>query len=320
MFARFAAYASDAVMCRMLNEVQARLSCATLNARAVESYFASNANRTLGEFYALEPMLRFAESAGSATWQSPVTTAFRENNRVQVKFFLTREKWSAPTVIFLHALMSASDFGYRRIAGKFNRAGWNAALIQLPYHFKRTPAGYPSGALALSSDVIRNAETLRQAVQEVRQLLFFVRARGARRCGLIGTSYGGWVSALVACLEAQLEFAALLQPLVDLEDIIWRSPAAVSIRKRLLQAEITEGFAAAHAHLSFPLHIPPPEKRSQLLLVAGAYDRLVQIESLQLLAKHWHLPRVAVAQQGHFGYAAMAIALRQIFAWIENPP
>ena len=38
--------------------------------------------------------------------------------------FSSPQGLGSPTVIFLHALMSASDVGYRRIAARLNRRGW----------------------------------------------------------------------------------------------------------------------------------------------------------------------------------------------------
>ncbi len=71
-------------------------------------------------------------------------------------------------MIFLHALMSASDIGYRRIAARLNRRGWNVVLMHLPYHYSRVPRGHFNGALALTANLPQNAETLRQAVNSVK--------------------------------------------------------------------------------------------------------------------------------------------------------
>ena len=129
--------------------------------------------------------------------------------------------------------------------------------MYLPFHYARTPAGYVNGTLALTSELIRNAETIRQAVMETRQLLELFRSRGTDRFGLIATSYGGWAGSLLLSLEGDFEFAALLQPLADIEDAIWNSPAASAIRSRLRQHQIEPGVSQPHAHLSSPLHGKP---------------------------------------------------------------
>ncbi len=83
--------------------------------------------------------------------------------------------------------MSAHDVGYCRIAAGLNRRGWNAVLMHLPYHYSRVPRGHFNGALALTSNLPQNGETMRQAVLEVRQLMEYLRENGCPDFGMIGT-------------------------------------------------------------------------------------------------------------------------------------
>src|SRR5947199_201619 len=116
---------------------------------------------------------------------------------------------NALTVFMLHALMSATHIGYRRWAARFNELGWNACFVHLPYHYSRVPRGYWNGELAITADLIRNAEGLRQGVMEVRQLIATLREQGCREFGILGTSYGGWIGALLAMVEGDFSFVAL---------------------------------------------------------------------------------------------------------------
>ncbi len=79
----------------------------------------------------------------------------------------------------LHALMSASDAGYRQWARRFNSLGWNAAFVHLPFHYSRRPRGHLNGELCCTADLVLTGDTVRQAVVEIRQLL--VVAARARR-------------------------------------------------------------------------------------------------------------------------------------------
>src|SRR5207249_6957852 len=83
------------------------------------------------------------------------------------------------------SLMSASSTGYYRWAERFNKFGWNACFIHLPYHFSRVPTGYRNGELAITPDLIRNAEGLRQGVIELRQLMDALRAQGCCEFGVL---------------------------------------------------------------------------------------------------------------------------------------
>src|SRR5262245_58832684 len=57
-------------------------------------------------------------------WPSPLLTPWLENNHAQVDFYLGPGGPGAPTVLMLHALMSASDTGYKRWAQRFHARGW----------------------------------------------------------------------------------------------------------------------------------------------------------------------------------------------------
>src|SRR5262249_8993598 len=94
------------------------------------------------------------------SWRSPIETAFAANNVARADFLQCNAgKWEgAPTVFLLHSLMSASPTGYYRWANRFNQFGWNACFVHLPYHFSRVPRGYRNGELAITPDLVRNAE------------------------------------------------------------------------------------------------------------------------------------------------------------------
>jgi pimeloyl-ACP methyl ester carboxylesterase len=302
----------DSACCHLINLVQWRLPDRTNLPVELASYVDRCRPLSREQYYAREPITGLEIEAGLVRWYSPVESEFAENNVARAKIFLSNQGWSAPVVFFLHALMSASDFGYERIAHRFNQKGWNAILLQLPYHFTRVPAGYVNGALALTSELIRNAETMRQAVIEIRQLLELFRNRGADRFGLIATSYGGWIGSILLSLEKDFEFAALLQPLVDIEEAVWNSPASLVIRSRLRRCLIEPGISRQHAHLSSPFDQMPLVDPNRIHLLAGEFDRIVPLKTMQRFAETWNIQNFERVPQGHFGYIAMNRALRRL--------
>jgi pimeloyl-ACP methyl ester carboxylesterase len=313
IYARAQAELIDAVMCLMLNRLLPRTSGEVVRPLDLERYIAQCNGLSLEQFYTLEPMVEVRETSDSLCWRSPVKTSFSENATAHAKLFLSvAGGWSAPTVIFLHALMSTSDFGYTRIARRFNRSGWNAIFPHLPFHYSRVPRGYFNGALALTANLPRNGETLRQAVKEMRQLMDYCRVRGCRRFGIIATSYGGWIGALLSFVEVDFEFITLIQPIADVEQAIWDSPAGSAVRAQLTRAGIKRGVSLQHAHLSSPLHGKPLLDTKNISLIAGAYDRVVPVQTIERLAQAWGGLPVTVVPQGHFGYRAMGVALREL--------
>jgi pimeloyl-ACP methyl ester carboxylesterase len=198
--------------------------------------------------------------------------------------------------------MSASRVGYRRCAERFNELGWNACFIHLPYHYSRVPRGYWNGELAITCDLIRNAEGLRQGVTELRQLMSALRERGSGEFGVLATSYGGWIGALLAMVERDLRFAALMAPIVNIEHAIWESPAARSIRRELRGANIEPSLVARHFHLSSPIHNVPLCDSSRVLFVAGEFDSIAPLEQLETIQQKWRGSELLRVRQGHFGY------------------
>ena len=311
-YRRLAAALSDSACCHLINFVQWRLPDRTNLPGELAEYIDRCQTLSREQFYSKEPISGLASDEGLVSWSSPIKSGFAENDTARARVFISSRGWSAPTVFFLHALMSASDFGYRRIAHKFNQRGWNAVLVHLPFHYSRVPAGYANGALAVTSELIRNAETIRQAVMEMRQLLELFRSRGAGRFGLIATSYGGWIGSILLSLEDDFEFGALLQPMADIEDTLWRNPAALTIRQRLRRHLIQPGVSRPHAHLSSPLAGKLLIDPDRVYLVSGEYDQIVPLRTLERLADTWNLKRLEIAPQGHFGYVAMGLVLRRV--------
>jgi pimeloyl-ACP methyl ester carboxylesterase len=143
-------------------------------------------------------------------------------------------------------------------------------------------------------------------------LLF--RTRGADRFGLIATSYSGWIGSILLSLEEDFQFAALLQPLVDIEEAIWNSPAALTIRSRLHQHLIRPGVSRQHAHLSSPLDGKPLIDPKRIHLIGGEFDQIVPVKTLQRLVEAWGVENLEIVPQGHFGYVAMNRALHRVLA------
>jgi hypothetical protein len=308
----------EAATCLLMNSAQWASRNDVCTRRQLEDYLAQGEKSTREEFFVVTPMAELNFQGSLLRWQSPVRSGFKENDIAGARLFLSRAGWSAPTLFFLHALMSAHDFGYCRIAHRLNRSGWNAVLVHLPFHYSRVPCGWANGALALTSNLPRNGETIRQAVKEVRQLLALFRKRGCAEFGLIGTSFGGWIGALLSFLESDFSFITLLQPIADVENAIWESPASRTIRSQLNKASIPPGITRRHAHLTSPKDGRPLCDSRRILLVGGIYDEIVPLTILRNLQNAWPGSRLIEVRQGHFGYSAMGVALREFNGSLEQ--
>jgi len=146
---------------------------------------------------------------------------------------------------------------------------------------------------------------LRQGVIELRQVMDALRAEGCGEFGVLATSYGGWIGALLTLVESYFRFVALMSPIVNVEHAIWQSPAARSVRRELLQANVEPALVARHFHLSSPLHGQPVCDPARILFVAGEFDTIAPPAEIDAIHQTWRGSELLRVRQGHFGYRMM---------------
>lgn len=299
----------DQMMCAMMYSIQRKHRLHSGSQDLLEEYLQRSASLSRQEFYAAGELLAKEALADLPSprvcWSSPVETPYAENNTARVDVYPCAAGWKAPTVIMLHALMSRDDKGYRQWAATFNARGWNACFVHLPFHYSRTPAGRRTGELAITADVVRTAEGLRQGVVELRQLMALLRELGCHEFGIWATSYGAWIGALLASVEPDFRFVALMEPIVNIEHAIWTSPTGLAIRRQMEEWRIRPEMLARHFPLCSPFHAQPLCGGSRILMTGGTYDRISRVEDLRKLQLKWAGAELIEVKQGHFGFQMM---------------
>lgn len=309
--------AVDQVLCATMAVLHRRHAGRVSTRDAVEKYVATCEDLTRAQYFALPATFENfrCETPDIISWSSAATSVARFPINGRVRVTLYRPRPHAPTVIMLHSLMSASDRGYRVWARRFNAFGWNAAFVHLPFHYSRRPRGYLNGELCYTADLVLTGDTLRQAVVEIRQLLAWLRTQGGGEFGLLGTSYGGWVAALLASIEPDLRFVALLAPMVNATHALYEGPTSWTIRGQLMRAGLDRGLVDRHAHLSSPLRARPAGNAAErTVIVGGSFDRIVRLADLAALHHAWPGSNLIAVPQGHFGYSMIPRAV----AWLRK--
>ncbi len=309
--------AVDQLLCGSLAVLHRRHAQRVSTRDAAEKYVVECEGQTRAQHFALPVAMEDFRHEGPDTisWRSLARSvaSFPMNGRAHVTLFPARR--AAPTVIILHSLMSASDAGYRFWARRFNALDWNAAFVHLPFHYSRRPPGHLNGELCCTADLILTGDTLRQAVVEIRQLLAYLRLQGSREFGLLGTSYGGWVAALVASLEPDLRFLALLAPLVNIGHALYEGPTSWTIRGQLARAGLERTLIDRHAHLSSPLRAPPAGNGAErTVIIGGTFDRIVPLVDLIALREAWPGSELVTVPQAHYGHRMIPRAM----AWLRE--
>ena len=239
---------------------------------------------------------------------------FRENRIARAR--LLRHPYPAPAILCLH--------GYRAGVHRFEELAWNArwlysrlgldvALLTLPFHALRSPRGRLAPVFP-SMRTGRTVEGFGQAVWDARSLLGWMRARGAQRTGVAGMSLGGYTAALLATVEAQLDWVVLFIPLADLTDVVFEHEALSGGR---VPEELREAGKRA-LRLVRPLGRTPLVPGDRMLVVAAEVDRITaKMTHAERLAAHFGAPLVAFPG-GHLLQFGRRIGLRAMEKLIRS--
>lgn len=310
MICKLSHQSMDMVLYAMMNWIHWKLRHDTTTEESLNAYLDRCSSLDRSYYFSIEPMKNFVQDADKISWESPSQGIHSENNIAQTLFFPAFiDHRAAPTLIILHALMSTSDQGYRRTAVQMNQQGWNVLIPHLPFHHSRSPAATINGSLAITADLIRNGETLRQAVKEIRQLIGWSRAQGSERIALFGTSYGGWIASLLMSLDP-VDFAILLQPIIDINHSTFESPLSRTMAFLLKKQGITSDHIQRHAHLTSPTNGFPLCSPERLMVIGGTYDKISPPDKLRHCCQLWNNCIYHEVEQGHFGYRSMKLALQ----------
>jgi len=136
---------------------------------------------------------------GRFRFPTPRPCEFAENNVVHGRLYRCADAWQErPVIVSLHG---GGDFpghqlGFHLFARRCQRAGFNAATLELPYHFQRRPRQY--GRLSIlgqyapliGRDYLQMAKTYAQVVAEIRSLSGWLLAEGCPAVALVGVSLG----------------------------------------------------------------------------------------------------------------------------------
>ncbi len=158
---------------------------------------------------------------GRFRFPTPRPCEFAENNVVHGRLYRCADAWQErPVIVLLHGGgdFPGHQFVFHLFARRCQRAGFDAATLELPYHFQRRPRQYgPVSTLCqyiplISRDYLQMAKTWAQAVAEIRSLSGWLLAEGCPAVALVGASLGAYLAGLTACRDARLASIVLAMP------------------------------------------------------------------------------------------------------------
>lgn len=182
----------------------------------------------------------------------------------------------------------------------FHELGLDVYFYLAPFHERRTPANaWLGGSLHPSADLVRTNEAFIQTAIELRTIISLIVQRNPAPLGMMGSSLGGYTSALLASLDERLSFVIPVLPPASMAHLFWDHGAGEGLRA---QAE-TLGLTRERFHHFWALHSPlthrPKVPWERRMIVTGLGDTLVTAEHTRDLWEHWDRPRHYRFPGGH---------------------
>jgi len=238
------------------------------------------------------------------TFPSFIRSPHSFSNYATFELYPSKRGWhQAPTMILLHGLLSLSLKGYIKWVRWLNNKGWNAVIMHLPYHFQRKPDSFslisPS---CVQPNIVHTMETLRQSVIDLYIFTKGLRLMGSPLIGAWGISYGGWIITQVACLEKTFHKLILVEPLLNIQHVIWSSPIGKEIRRKLKRLGISHSETEPHLRLACPSFSMPKVRGDNILIVGGQFDPISPPWILKKIQEKWEAKHLYILPVGHLNY------------------
>lgn len=222
---------------------------------------------------------------------TPRPGKIERNNVVPGRLYRCPAPWQERPVLIL--LDGNPAVGYHTafpwIARRFNRAGFNVALLVGPNHLQRR------SRRPMEENCLEFALTMAQNVAEIRALTGWLLGAGCPSVAIQGFSFGGWLAGLMACSDARIACAVLTAPGICMR---YRQPVIWPRVREAFQALRPAHEAMDKTRLNLTLCTPIIPKKN-ILLIVGIYDLFANGQPYEELWQNWERPEIWRLPHGH---------------------
>jgi dienelactone hydrolase len=237
---------------------------------------------------------------------SPLPGPHEANNTVRGLYYAPRADGpTPPSAVVLHGYRQGVYGPARLFARWCAEAGWGGMALALPYHISRRVKGTRSGELMVTADLGRLLAAIRQAVADALAAAEMLRRAGAPGVAIVGGSIGGWVAALAAACEAELDAVVLIVPVTEPALLLERLAILEAHRRALAEAGVTRGEMERALEPVTPRSLAPAVPLERMLFLYGDHDLVNPPETIDRLWRAWGRPARRVYPYGHFSLVAL---------------
>lgn len=160
---------------------------------------------------------------------SPVRTPYPENDVANARWFPARGRRAV--VLLPH--WNSDALAYTGLCRALNLIGISVLRLSMPYHDIRMPSEIRRADYAVSANIGRTLDSVRQGVVDVRCCLDWLQEQGFNRLGIVGTSLGSCYAFLAAAHDARIRVAAFNHASTYFADVVWHGQSTRHIRAGL---------------------------------------------------------------------------------------
>ncbi len=171
---------------------------------------------------------------------APVKTPYPENNLVNARWFPARGR----RAIVLLPHWNADAIAYVSLCKVLNMLGISVLRLSMPYHDIRMPAEISRADYAVSANIGRTLDAVRQGVVDVRCCLDWLEQQGYSKLGIVGTSLGSCYAFIAAAHDPRIRVAAFNHASTYVADVVWHGQSTRHIRQGI-ESQIDSGDLAA---------------------------------------------------------------------------
>ncbi len=232
---------------------------------------------------------------------SPVVTPFPENNLVNVRWFPARGRRAV--VLLPH--WNSDAISYNALCRVMNWMGIAVLRLSMPYHDIRRPAETDRADYAVSANIGRTLDSVRQGVIDARCCLDWLESQGYNRLGIVGTSLGSCYAFIATAHDPRIQVAAFNHASTYFADVVWHGQSTRHIREGLETAIDLENLRQVWRAVSPMVYFDKFSRwPRRSLIIYAKYDRTFLPEFSEQVVeefeKHNLDHKVVVLPCGHY--------------------
>jgi dienelactone hydrolase len=162
---------------------------------------------------------------------SAVKSPYPENNLVNARWFPARGR----RAIILLPHWNADAVAYVSLCKLLNMLGIAVLRLTMPYHDIRMPAEISRADYAVSANIGRTLDAVRQGVVDIRSCLDWLEQQGYSELGIVGTSLGSCYAFIATAHDPRIRVAAFNHASTYVADVVWHGQSTRHIRQGIEQ-------------------------------------------------------------------------------------